>query len=421
MCKCAQNMWSRYEAQNCEYANAPFTMFATCDTYAFDRNENGIAENMVYKYPGGAIAVVGASRTVYQDYNQYVNIAVASEYYSAAGTATTGDVYRKSRDRVLSETFDPEILVNTICYNLCGDPALPIYAPGGQITVTDGTYLSKGTLSLYPLADNKIQGAITDADGNVVLSKSPKVVRKTVSQETSDIICSYLEDAVTNHIKRAYIEGYHIGGKTGTSQKLDSKNEEGEIDKKIASFIGIAPADDPQICVLVVVDEPNSDVQYGSLIAAPLARSIMNDCLEIIGLEPDIEDAVDYVSVPETVGDELKDAQDKMLAKGLLTKVVGGEGTVTHQIPYSGQRLPKGATVILYTNGENPKTSVEVPYLIGLTAAECNRELVNRNLNIRIKGSGISTPGAVVISQSVEAGSIVSPTTVITVEIGNKE
>lgn len=262
---------------------------------------------------------------------------------------------------------------------------------------------------------------ITDSNGNVVLSNSPKVVRKTVSEETSDIICSYLEDAVTNHIKRAYIEGYHIGGKTGTSQKLDSKNEEGEIDKKIASFIGIAPADDPQICVLVVVDEPNSSVQYGSLIAAPLARSIMNDCLELIGLEPDIEDSVDYASVPEVVGDTLADAQEKMLAKGFSAKVIGGDGTVTHQIPYSGKSLPQGATVLLYTNGENPHSSVEVPNLVGLTAAECNRELINRNLNIRIKGSGISTPGAVVISQSEEPGTSVSPTTVITVEIGSKE
>lgn len=261
---------------------------------------------------------------------------------------------------------------------------------------------------------------ITDADGNVVLSNSPKVVRKTVSEENANLICSYLEDAVTEHIKKAYIEGYHVAGKTGTSQKLDSKNEEGEIDKKIASFIGFAPADDPQICVLVVVDEPNSEVQYGSLIAAPLAKSILQDGLELIGLEPDIEDAVDYASVPDVVDKELADAQKDLSSKGFTAKVVGGEGTVTHQIPSSGKYLPEGATVILYTNNETPQTSVEVPNLIGLTAAECNRELINRNLNIRIKGSGISTPGAVVISQSVSEGEKVSPATVITVEIGTQ-
>ena len=262
---------------------------------------------------------------------------------------------------------------------------------------------------------------ITDSNGNVVLSNSPKVVRKTVSKENSDIICSYLEDAVTEHIKKAYIEGYHVAGKTGTSQKLDSKNEDGVVDKKIASFIGFAPADDPQICVLVVVDEPNSEVQYGSLIAAPLAKSILQDCLKLIGLEPDIEDSVDYQVVPEAVGMTTAEAQKTLSAKGFSSKIVGGDGEGTHQIPSSGKYLPEGATVILYTNGENPQSEVSVPNLIGMTAAECNRTLINSNLNIRIKGSGISTPGAVVISQSVPVGSPVSPATVITVEIGTKE
>ena len=261
---------------------------------------------------------------------------------------------------------------------------------------------------------------ITDSDGNVVLSNSPKVVRKTVSEENAKLICSYLEDAVTEHITRAYIEGYHVAGKTGTSQKLDSKNEDGEIDKQIASFIGFAPADDPQICVLVVVDEPNSEVQYGSLIAAPLAKSILQDCLELIGLEPDVEDSVDYAEVPDVVDKESSEAQKILSEEGFSAKLVGNEGTITHQIPSSGTYLPKGATVILYTNDDDVQESVEVPNLIGMTAAECNRELINRNLNIRIKGSSISTPGAVVISQSVSPGETVSPATVITVEIGTQ-
>ena len=172
---------------------------------------------------------------------------------------------------------------------------------------------------------------------------------------------------------------------------------------------------------MVVVDEPNSEVQYGSLIAAPLAKSILQDCLEAIGLEPDIEDSVDYQVVPETVGTTTAEAQKSLSAKGFSAKVVGGDGEVTHQIPASGKYLPEGATVILYTNGENPQYEVTVPNLIGMTAAECNRTLINSNLNIRIKGSGISTPGAVVVSQSVSAGTTVSPATVITVEIGTKE
>lgn len=180
----AQNMWSRYETQSNDYAHAPFAMFATCDTYAYDRNENGIAKNMVYKYPGGAIAVVGASRTVYQDYNQYINTAVAREFFSADGETTTGDVYRNARDRVLSVTRDPDILVNTICYNMCGDPALPVYAPDSRIALTAGTHLTDDGLTVYPLADNTVNGMITDADGNIVSSFGGRVIATLMEPAT---------------------------------------------------------------------------------------------------------------------------------------------------------------------------------------------------------------------------------------------
>lgn len=156
------NMWSRYESRNNSYKYAPFTMFSTCDTYAFDRNENGIAENMIYQNPGGSIAVVAASRTVYKDYNQYMNVAVAEAYFAAGEETTTGDIYRIARNHLTGLTHDPDILVNTLCYNFCGDPALPLYAPGHSVAIDNAA-----ELVLYPLAANAITGNVTDSSGNV--------------------------------------------------------------------------------------------------------------------------------------------------------------------------------------------------------------------------------------------------------------
>lgn len=261
---------------------------------------------------------------------------------------------------------------------------------------------------------------ITDSNGNIVVSNSPEIVKQTVSKQTSDIICEYLEYAV-EYGRMAYAEGYRIAGKTGTSEKLDTLNPLGESDKKIASFIGFAPADDPRICVLVVVDEPNSDVVYGSVIAAPLAKKILVETLEYFGIEPDFDgDGTTYQKVPYLSNKTLAEAKDDALIDGFVIKVFGDssdEAMVTSQLPYYDTSIPLGSTLYLFTDDTETSRYTQVPDLTGKTAAECNRLLLQSNLNIKIIGENINFPGVVCTSQSVAPGEKVQLGTVISVNL----
>ncbi len=260
---------------------------------------------------------------------------------------------------------------------------------------------------------------ITDSEGNIIVSNEPTEVRQVVSEETSKTICEMLEYAVEHNYKNtAYIEGYKIAGKTGTSEKAD--NGSYENNKRIASFICFAPADDPEICVLVIVDEPNSEVQYGSLIAAPLGGAIMNDCLQHLNIEPNYEDgsSVESVKIPLVKEKTLAEAKTELASDGFTVKVVGdssSEAIVTYQIPGNGRKLPKGGTVILYTNDEPVTYKTTVPNVIGKTAAECNTILAAHDLNIKVVGSNINFPNTVAVSQSHAEGEVVDKATVITV------
>lgn len=262
--------------------------------------------------------------------------------------------------------------------------------------------------------------SITDSEGNVIVSNEPTAVRKVVSEETAKTLWDCLE-YVVEYGKTGYLEGYKIAGKTGTSQKAD--NGSYENNKKIASFICFAPADDPQICVLVIVDEPNSTVQYGSLIAAPLGRDIMEDCLKHLNIAPDYGDgtSVETVTVPSVEGSLLSDAKKTIAGVGLTVKVIGDENAdseVTYQIPSGDKSLPKGGTVILYTGDETVETTTVVPNVIGKTAAECNSMLAASDLNIKVVGDNINFPDTVAISQSPQAGETVTKATVVTVTFG---
>ncbi|MBQ2915470.1 MAG: PASTA domain-containing protein [Clostridia bacterium] len=260
---------------------------------------------------------------------------------------------------------------------------------------------------------------ITDSDGNVIVNNEPKEVRQVVSEETSETIREMLEFAVENNYKKtAYIEGYKLAGKTGTSEKADNGSYQNS--KRIASFVCFAPADDPEICVLVIVDEPNSQVQYGSLIAAPLGRDIMYDCLQYLNIEPNYEDgsSVKTVKIPDVRDLPLSEAKAQLASEGFTVKVFGDESpeaVVTYQIPGSGKSLPLGGTVMLYTNDEKVTYTTTVPNVIGKTAAECNTILSASDLNIKVVGSNINFPDTVAVSQSPEAGETVDKATVITV------
>lgn len=261
---------------------------------------------------------------------------------------------------------------------------------------------------------------IVDNDGNVVKENTPSVVRQTVSKQTSDILKEYLEYTVVKG-KNAYLEGYRIAGKTGTSQKLDTRENGEDNDKRIASFICFAPADDPQLCVLVVVDEPNLEVQYGSYIAAPLGRDIMKDALDYMEVEPDYSlGSAAEVSVPNVVNETIAVATSTLAASTFQYKVVGDGDIVQYQIPSSDSLLPEGSSVLLYTDKTSIEENTVVPNLIGKTAAECNQLLINSDLNIKVVGDNISYSNTVADTQSIAEGQTVPKMTVITVTFKQK-
>ena len=261
--------------------------------------------------------------------------------------------------------------------------------------------------------------SITDADGNVVESTEPKQVKQVISESTADTIVSMMEKVVSEGGGRnAYAKGFRICGKSGTSQKIDQKNEDGTYEHT-ASFIAFAPADDPQVIMLLLLDEPQTTPIYGSYIVAPIVSKLMEEVLTYMEVSPQYtEDELGQqdISVPSVVGVASNTAKATISHLGLKVRVIGGDGTVQKQIPAAGQSIPYTGTVLLYTNGATPATEIVVPDLIGQSAAYCNTELTNRGLNIRMIGQDIYQAGVHAVSQNPAAGTVVGAGAVIEVE-----
>lgn len=165
-----KKLWSVNSIKETSYNHYPIAMFATCDAFAFDRKDGGMAEASLYKEDGGFIAIVAASRTVYMQFNQYINRAFTCELFKASENELIGDIYRKARNRAATEIIDRTLGVNTMCYNLAGDPALPIYKPTLNVATSsiNNIEVDKSTYhKIAPLAKNVITGQITDKVGNI--------------------------------------------------------------------------------------------------------------------------------------------------------------------------------------------------------------------------------------------------------------
>ncbi len=263
---------------------------------------------------------------------------------------------------------------------------------------------------------------IVDQDGNIVLQSQPESVSQIVSGTTCDTLRTFLEYTVVKG-KSGYLKGYRIGGKTGTSQKLGG-GEYGE-DKVIASYVCFAPVDDPEIAILVLVDEPNANVNFGSYIAAPLGRDIMGECLEYLNIEPDYEDggAVTAVTVPEITGLPADQAAAAVEEAGLIAKIIGDGQTVSAQLPAAKTILYSGNTVLIYTDSNTDVTTdTTVPDLKGKTAAECNSLLQQAGLNIKVVGDNLNYSTTVAVGQSIAKDTVVKKGTLITVNFeGQKQ
>ena len=256
-----------------------------------------------------------------------------------------------------------------------------------------------------------------DSTGNVVSVTSPKERRQVISADTAARVSAMLAASVNGGGSRnAYVAGYRVAGKTGTSDKTETAGEDNNV---WASFSGFAPADDPEIAILVVLDEPHSAIRYGGTISAPVAQKILADTLPYLGIEPvytDAELANMNSTTPTVVGKEINTAASLIKSQGLEYYVVGDGKTVLKQVPEGGATIPKGGQVVLYTDNTADDRTVTVPNFAGMTLTQANRAAASAGVNILIKGLVTGATGdPKVSSQSIAAGTEISRATVITV------
>ncbi len=261
---------------------------------------------------------------------------------------------------------------------------------------------------------------IIDPDGNVVSNTTPQVKRQVISEDISEQIRGYLELVVQEGSgKSAQIPGYRVGGKTGTSEKME-RLENGEWnDKNILSFFGFAPVDDPQVACLVMLDEPDIYNAYGSTIAAPIVGSILADVLPYMGIEPQFtEEELEAVATqtPLVLDKDIHEAESILRIAGLKSRILGNGTKVLKQVPGYMEPIPKDSTVVLYTEEEAEGGTVLVPDVVGMNGAQANQAIINAGLNISITGTGIEGSYSIVKSQTPQAGTEVESGTVITVE-----
>ena len=287
----------------------------------------------------------------------------------------------------------------------------PIEMVTGYAAVVNG-YL------LQPYVVSKV----VDQQGNVLLSHDKIVRRQVISEETSEEMRRALQYVVdANHGGNAYIKGYKIGGKSGTSQKLMGNVKAGN-EEYVASYCCFAPADDPEIVLLIMADEPNKNITYyGATVVVPYSRRVLEKALPYLGIYPEYsaeEEAHKDISVPLLIDLATDSAAEKLEDMGLNCEIVGDGSTVLSQMPITGTAVAKGGTVVLYTNKTTPE-SVTVPSVIGYTLAQANEILTEANLNYVSKGS--LHQDAKVLMQSVSGGETVEPWSVITLDVGYDE
>ena len=257
---------------------------------------------------------------------------------------------------------------------------------------------------------------IVDKNGNVIEKKQYPEGERVVSESVADTVANILEKGVSGDggAKNAAVEGYKIAAKTGTSEKFDVLDENGSSYLRVGSTVAFSLSDDGGIAVIIVVDEPTSAVKYGSVVAAPYVSAFLESTLPYLGYESSAEAteaiAESYIGLP------ISAAEKRLKDIGIEYSVIGNGTTVIRQTPSGESAFDKGVgRIILYTDDEATKYAV-VPNVLGLSAMEANKMIINSGLNIKIKGIR-NGEGALVVSQSLPSGTVVPYGTVIELEI----
>ena len=265
---------------------------------------------------------------------------------------------------------------------------------------------------------------VLDADGNVLEQHDRTVVRQVISEDTSRTMCTLLESVVSEGTaKNAQIAGYRIGGKTGTSEKIDVFDENGNmVEDKIVSFVGVAPMDDPQIVVLVALDTPSRETGFyisGGQMGAPTVREVLSDVLPYLGILPDSGGDGASVPVPDLRGMSRQDAGKTLAETGFTARELGQEDAVTEQVPAPGTQIPGGSEILLYYGQMHPEERLPVPDVVGMDAEEANRMLIQHGFYIKIVGAAGNDSTIAAIGQRPAAGEEAQRGTVVEVEFSD--
>lgn len=284
--------------------------------------------------------------------------------------------------------------------------------------ITACAAVSNGGYVVQPHVVSKI----TDSKGNVIKTVDKKVKRQVISDDTSKKMNEYLEyNTERQGAAAGYISGYKVAGKTGTTEKRGvTKFESSFSEDYISSFCGYAPADDPQIAMLVFFDTPDGDAYYGSQVSSPVFINIMSEVLPYLDVKTSYTDEeLGYVdaSAGDYTGVSIDEAKTAVEADGFTATVKGNGSTVISQIPTVSSGLQKGGSIVLYTDSDSQSETVSVPSLIGLSPDEVNNVASDYGLNVSF--SGATTSSGTSSSQNIEVGTSVSPGTVITVSFAD--
>ena len=326
-------------------------------------------------------------------------------------------------------------LMNTTGIDLGGE-AVGVFAADSSFTQLDlACYAFGQNFTVTPLALIAAQAAcinggylytpylverITDSDGNVTYRHDDTPVRQVISEQTSATVRECLEYVVASGTgKNGQVAGYRIGGKTGTADK-------GQTGDVVVSFLCFAPADDPQVIMLITMDTPSratgTYVSGGNMVA-PTASTVMAEILPYLGVEPSYsaEELLGMdTTVPNVIGMSVEEAKAKLKDRALSYKIVGDGETITDQTPAGGAIIPGKSSVILYAGEEKSTGKCVVPHLIGKTPSEANTTATAAGLLIRFSGTTGSESSSVrVLSQSIDEGTEVEAGTVIIVQLGD--
>lgn len=352
--------------------------------------------------------VTNSCNPVFMEVGARIGTENFRKYFKAFGFgATTGfDLPGEATGTFYAENAFNEVELATSSFGQ-GPTVTPL-----QLVSAVGAVANDGKL----MKPHLVKELLND-DGTVAKTIEPTLVRQVISEQTSDTMCTLLESVVREGSgQNAYIKGYHMAGKTGTSEKLPRGNG-----KYVSSFLGFAPANDPKVLCLVLLDEANGSSYYGGAIAAPVVRNIMEDTLRYLNIEPQYtaeEAATLEVFVPEVKGLSVKGAQDKLKESSLKYRVIGSGETVVDQMPKLGANMPSDSVVFLYTE-ENKEQKAVVPKVTTFNVATATNELAAKNLNISVGGVGRTgkNAGQVFASKQDPApGAVVPIGTVVSVE-----